>query len=110
MGGGGFCCSCTFPLKLLRLSNCISLLQAQSQETYVVLSDWPISCTLRPVESPYGTPQAQLGPTNQFSPGLKEGPHLAQGPAKLPMKVQQGECEWLCRGAGPRGVNVDVVD
>ena len=62
----------------------------RSRRRHATLTAWPISCTLRPVESPPGMPKASEVQPISSSPGLKEEPRLAQGAAKAANESPEG--------------------
>lgn len=62
----------------------------RSQRTHAAMTAWPISSTLRPVESPSGMLRASRVQPISLRPGLKGGPCLAKGAAKAANESPEG--------------------
>ncbi len=95
------------PTTIVKLYPSTQAAATRSRREHAALTAWPISSTLRPVESPSGMPKASgVQPISQ-RPGLKGGPCLAQGTGKAANESPEGSSsgsEGGCqRGQSGRG-------
>lgn len=90
------------PNSILNLHFSICASVARSYRRHVAMTAWPISRTLRPVESPSGMPKASSVQPISSRPGLKGGPCLAKGSWRGCQWASRGNSEGL-RGSLPEG-------